>query len=92
MKVNNKNITVKPLFKSYKKDNCVYSSIEDSEVVLVFERNNAGLKKLSKISELLGFGLFPSFRILENRKHDVSKTESASVLKSGGRHLLSWVP
>jgi hypothetical protein len=27
----------------------IYSSIEDSEVVLVFERNNAGLKKLSQI-------------------------------------------
>jgi hypothetical protein len=25
----------------------IYSSTEDSEVVLVFERNNAGLKKLS---------------------------------------------
>jgi hypothetical protein len=25
----------------------IYSSIEDSEVVLVFESNNAGLKKLS---------------------------------------------
>jgi hypothetical protein len=24
----------------------IYSSIEDSEVVLVFERNNVGLKKL----------------------------------------------
>jgi hypothetical protein len=24
----------------------IYSSIEDSEVVLVYERNNAGLKKL----------------------------------------------
>jgi hypothetical protein len=25
----------------------IYSSIEDSEVILVFERNNAGLKKVS---------------------------------------------
>jgi hypothetical protein len=25
----------------------IYTSIEDSEVVLVFERNNAGFKKLS---------------------------------------------
>jgi hypothetical protein len=29
----------------------IYSSIEDSEVVLVFERNNAGLKELSSLSE-----------------------------------------
>jgi hypothetical protein len=27
----------------------IYSSIEDSEVVLVSERNDAGLKKLSKL-------------------------------------------
>jgi hypothetical protein len=27
----------------------MYSSIEDSEVVLVTERNNAGLKKLSQV-------------------------------------------
>jgi hypothetical protein len=32
---------VDPIFESCKK-----TSIEDSEVVLVFERNNAGLKKL----------------------------------------------
>jgi hypothetical protein len=29
------------------KRQCICSSIEDSEVVLVFERNNAGLKELS---------------------------------------------
>jgi hypothetical protein len=40
------NITVEPLFKTIKRQ-YIYSSIEDSEVVLVFERNNAGLKKLS---------------------------------------------
>jgi hypothetical protein len=28
----------------------IYSPIEDSEVVLIFERNNAGLKKLSSFS------------------------------------------
>jgi hypothetical protein len=33
------------------KRQCIYSSTEDSEVVLVFERNNAGLKKLSILSE-----------------------------------------
>jgi hypothetical protein len=27
----------------------IYSSIEDSEVVLVFKRNNAGLKELSSL-------------------------------------------
>jgi hypothetical protein len=29
--------------------NTVYSSIEDSEVVLLSERNDAGLKKLSQV-------------------------------------------
>jgi hypothetical protein len=37
-------------------------------------------------------GLFPSSGILESRKHAVSETGSLSVLKRGGRHLLSWVP
>jgi hypothetical protein len=37
---------VEPLFKNYRKQ-YIYSSAEDSEVVLVSERNNAGLKKLS---------------------------------------------
>jgi hypothetical protein len=47
MKINNKNnITVEPLFKNYKRQ-YIYSSIEEPEVVLVFERNNSGLKKLS---------------------------------------------
>jgi hypothetical protein len=31
----------------YLKRQHIYSSIEDSEAVRVFERNNAGLKKLS---------------------------------------------
>jgi hypothetical protein len=35
------NIAVEPLFK-----NCKKTEIEDLEVVLVFERNNVGLKKL----------------------------------------------
>jgi hypothetical protein len=39
-----KNITVKSLFK--KERQYMYSSIEDSEVLLVSEHNNAGLKKL----------------------------------------------
>jgi hypothetical protein len=40
------------------------------------------------------FGLFPSSGILGTRKHDVSETESVSVLRCGrgGRHLISWVP
>jgi hypothetical protein len=48
MKINNnkKYITVEPLFKNYKRQH-IYSSMEDSEVVLVFGSNNAGLKKLS---------------------------------------------
>jgi hypothetical protein len=45
------NIALEPLFKNYKRKiyTCIYSSIEDWEVVLVFERtsNNADLKKLS---------------------------------------------
>jgi hypothetical protein len=28
----------------------MYSSIEDSEIVLVFERNNEGLRKLSQVT------------------------------------------
>jgi hypothetical protein len=46
MKTSNKNITLEPLFKNYKRP-YIYSSIEDSEVVLGFERNDASLKKLS---------------------------------------------
>jgi hypothetical protein len=46
MKIN-KNITVEPLLKI--KRQFIYSSIEDSEVVLVSERNDAGLKKLSQV-------------------------------------------
>jgi hypothetical protein len=44
MKIN-KNVTVEPLLKNYKRQH-IYSSIEDSEVVLVFGYNNACLKKL----------------------------------------------
>jgi hypothetical protein len=43
----NKNITVEPLFKNYKKKIHLFSD-EDSEVVPVFERNNASLKELSQ--------------------------------------------
>jgi hypothetical protein len=32
-------------------------------------------------TELLGFGLFPSSDILENREHDVSEAESVSVFR-----------
>jgi hypothetical protein len=32
-----------------KREYIIYSSMKDSEVVLVFERNNAGLKKLSEV-------------------------------------------
>jgi hypothetical protein len=48
IKINIKNITAKPSFKNYRKI-IIYSSIEDSEVVLVSERNNAGLKKLPSL-------------------------------------------
>jgi hypothetical protein len=44
MKINKKYITVEPLLKTIKIQ-YIYSSIGDSEVVLVFERNNPGLKK-----------------------------------------------
>jgi hypothetical protein len=47
MKIN-KNVTVQPLFKNYSiKRQYIYWPIEDSEVVLVFERNNVGVKNLS---------------------------------------------
>jgi hypothetical protein len=45
-----KNVSLQPVFKK-KKRQYIYSSIEDSEVVLVFERNNAYLKKLSSFSK-----------------------------------------
>jgi hypothetical protein len=46
MKINNKISLWSLYFKTIKRP-FFYSSIEDSEVVLVFEHNNAGLKKLS---------------------------------------------
>jgi hypothetical protein len=46
MKINKKYVTVEPLFRTIKRQ-YIYSMIEDSEVVLVFEHNNAGLKKVS---------------------------------------------
>jgi hypothetical protein len=48
MKINNK-ISLYSLYLKAIKRNNVYSSIEDSEIVLVFERNSAGLKKLSQV-------------------------------------------
>jgi hypothetical protein len=48
--------------------------------------------KHAYISELLGFWTFPSSGILGTRKHNVSKTRFVSVLRFGGRHVLSWVP
>jgi hypothetical protein len=36
-------------------------------------------------TEMMGFVLFPSSGILENRKHDVSVAGSLSVLKCGGK-------
>jgi hypothetical protein len=44
-----KDITVEPLFKNHKKT--LYTLIEDSEVVLVFEHNNTGLEKLSMFQQ-----------------------------------------
>jgi hypothetical protein len=46
MEINNK-ISQQSLHLKSIKRQYIYSSIEDSEVVLVFEHNNAGLKKLS---------------------------------------------
>jgi hypothetical protein len=66
MKIN-KNITLEPLSKNYKKT-YIYSSIEDTEVVLVFERNNA-----VRITGVLV--LRPSSGILETRKHDFLKLD-----------------
>jgi hypothetical protein len=37
------------------------------------------------------FALLASSGILQTRKHDVSEIGSVSVLRWGGRHLLSWV-
>jgi hypothetical protein len=44
----NTNITVEPYLKPVKRQ-YIYSSIEDSEVVLVSERNNAGLNRPSQV-------------------------------------------
>jgi hypothetical protein len=46
----NKNITVEHLLKRIK-SKYIYSSIEDPEVIIGFERNNEGLKKLVSFSE-----------------------------------------
>jgi hypothetical protein len=46
MKINNK-ISLYSLYLKTVKRQYIYSSTEGSEVVPVFERNNAGLKKLS---------------------------------------------
>jgi hypothetical protein len=46
MEINNK-ISQQSLYLKTIKRQYIYSSTEDSEVVLVFERNNTGLKKLS---------------------------------------------
>jgi hypothetical protein len=48
MKINNK-ISLKSFYLKTIKRQYINSSIEDSEVVLVFERNKAGLKKLSQV-------------------------------------------
>jgi hypothetical protein len=48
MKINNK-ISLQSLHLKTIKRQYIYSSIKDSEVVLVYERNNAGLKKLSQV-------------------------------------------
>jgi hypothetical protein len=45
MKINNK-ISLQSHYLRTIKEQYIYSSIEDSEVVLVSECNNAGLKKL----------------------------------------------
>jgi hypothetical protein len=50
MQINNKMSLYSLYLKTMKRQH-IYSSIEDSEVVLVFERNNAGLKTYSVFSE-----------------------------------------
>jgi hypothetical protein len=59
MKINKK-ISLELLFiKTTKRQySYIYSLIEDSEVVLVFERNNAGLKKLQVLSEQTSAAVF----------------------------------
>jgi hypothetical protein len=52
MKINKK-VNVESLVKKTIKILYMYSSIEDSEVVLVFERNNSGLKKQTSDSTAL---------------------------------------
>jgi hypothetical protein len=37
------------------------------------------------------FGLRQSSRILKTKEHNVSETGSASVLRSGRRHVLYWI-
>jgi hypothetical protein len=48
MKINNK-ISLSSLYLKTIERQYIYSSIEDSEIVLGFERDNAGLKKLSQV-------------------------------------------
>jgi hypothetical protein len=40
---------------------------------------NATVLEQPSLSELLGFGLCPSYGILKTREHNVSETESVSV-------------
>jgi hypothetical protein len=48
VKINKKKrISLQGIYLKTIKRQYIYSWIEDSEVVLVFDRNNAGLKKLS---------------------------------------------
>jgi hypothetical protein len=49
MKINKKRLPLYSLYLRTIKRQYIYSSIEDSEVALVFERNDAGLKKLSQV-------------------------------------------
>jgi hypothetical protein len=55
MKINKK-ISLQSLYLKTVKRQYIYSSTEDSEVVLVSERNNAGLKKLSQVLSVLYLG------------------------------------
>jgi hypothetical protein len=49
MKIHNKTVSLYNLYLKTIKRQYIYSSIENSEVELVSERNNAGLKKLSQV-------------------------------------------
>jgi hypothetical protein len=61
-------------------------------ITLVESWHFATFQKWSNSQNYWVFGLCPSSSILKAREHNISETGSVSVLRWGGRHLLSWVP